>query len=99
MNSVKRKVRVKEKPIGKDELCDFCGGKLSSKVTDIELKRRGRWVIIEDVPAEVCSRCGEKYLSAEVAEKIDRLLQGKPHVEKTITVPVMRWGAAAGIRE
>jgi len=92
----------KSKPLPKrekDMFCDFCGGRLFPKTTEIELKRGDRWVIIEGVPAEVCSHCGEKYFSSEVAKKIDLILKGNPPVEKTITVPVVKWDAVVELEE
>jgi len=76
------------------ELCDYCGGTLSPKITNLEFRVKGELIVIEDVPAEVCNRCGEKYLSAETDAGIERLLKEKPKVQKTITVPVFRWAAA-----
>jgi len=77
------------------EICDYCGGTLMPRTTHIDFRIKGELIMIEDVPAEVCNRCGEKYLSAEVDAEIERLLKSKPTAEKTITVPVFKWMAAA----
>lgn len=75
--------------------CDSCSGTLISRTTHIDFRVKGELIMIEDVPAEVCNRCGEKYLSAEVDAGIESLLKSKPAAEKTITVPVFKWMAVA----
>jgi YgiT-type zinc finger domain-containing protein len=83
--------RQKEKS---GEICDFCGGTLYPKTVNLEFRVKGELIVIEGVPAEVCNRCGEKYLSAEVDASVERLLKNKPKAEKTIAVPVFKWIAA-----
>jgi len=56
----------------------------------VEQRWKVRLFTIEDVPAEVCTQCGEIYLSAPVLEKIDVLLEKGEPVEREIVVPVMR---------
>jgi len=75
------------------ELCDFCGGTLYSKTVPLEFRIKGELIVIEDVPAEVCNRCGQKYLSAQTDAGIEQLFKTKPHADKTITVPVFQWTA------
>lgn len=77
------------------ETCDYCGGTLIPRTTQIDFRVKGELIMIEDVPAEVCNRCGEKYLSAEVDAGIEELLRRNPTADKTITVPVFKWMAAA----
>jgi YgiT-type zinc finger domain-containing protein len=83
---MKKKIRDKKK----NELCDFCGGTLHPKTVNTEFWVKGDLVLIEDVPAEVCQVCGEKYFSAETHSGIERLLKSKPKAEKTMTVPVYK---------
>lgn len=74
---------------GKD-LCDLCGGELEHKKVNLELHIRKELLICEDLPAEVCNQCGEKYFSAEVSEKIDQFLKKyrKEKPGRYIPVPV-----------
>lgn len=66
--------------------CHVCGSTESkseqvSEVFDIS----GRRVLVEDIPAEVCTRCGEATFSRETTERIRRMVhgEGKPvRVEK-----------------
>lgn len=77
------------------EVCDYCGGILYPQMTNLEFRVNGRLIVIEDAPAEVCNRCGEKYLSAKVDASIERLLKSKPKAQRTIAVPVFKWNAMA----
>lgn len=55
--------------------CHVCGGSAAksgfvSEVLTIEDRR----VLVENIPAQVCERCGEATFSRETAEKIRRLV-------------------------
>ncbi len=89
---MKKKIASKQRP---KETCDYCGGTLIPRTTHVEFRVKGELIMIEEVPAEVCNRCGEKYLSAEVDAGIEHLLKSKPTAEKTLTVPVFKWMAVA----
>ena len=74
--------------------CYQCKGNVEERITTLEQRWKGKLFIIEDVPAEVCTQCGEIYLSAPVLEKIDSLLEAGEPVEREITVPVMKFKVA-----
>lgn len=75
--------------------CYFCiKGKLKKEKVDIV-----RWwgkdlVALNDVPALVCQRCGERYFDAKVSQKIEErieeTLRRKASVQK-IDVPVVQF--------
>jgi YgiT-type zinc finger domain-containing protein len=74
--------------------CVFCGGKVESqKVTFIY--DDGSYFFIENVPAEVCVRCGEKTYSPKVTDELIRLAQKKLKPAKTIQVPVFDYAGQA----
>jgi YgiT-type zinc finger domain-containing protein len=58
--------------------CFFCNGKIESiTVGNFDYRLEGRLYVIKDVPAGLCDQCGEKYVSAEVAEKINKLIEAQ----------------------
>lgn len=68
-----------------------------------DLVRSAFWVgeglvVIEDIPAFVCDRCGERFFDDETAMRLD-LMRGRgfpaSHVVHTMTVPVFHFEAAA----
>jgi YgiT-type zinc finger domain-containing protein len=67
--------RAKNASRRSQDLCDFCGGQLTPKVVDLDVRIKGELLVCEGLPADVCSQCGEKYFSAAVSEKIDRFLE------------------------
>lgn len=72
--------------------CYFCGGKTKIKKIDVDFRWGDRLFVIQKVPVEVCTKCGERYYSAKVSHKIDSIVQRglkkekKP--KKVIAVPV-----------
>jgi YgiT-type zinc finger domain-containing protein len=74
------------------EICETCGG--SSIVDkDVELYRHrdNKRYLFEHVPAGVCSDCGARYFTANVAKMMEEKLrrsQGR-RARKTVTIPIL----------
>jgi YgiT-type zinc finger domain-containing protein len=70
------------------ETCYFCKkGILEDKKVTVDFRWGSKLTVIEEVPAKVCNECGEKYYSAEVSRKMEKIArEGK--VEKVIEVPL-----------
>ena len=51
--------------------CTFCGGEVEERRIEYDYRRKGRLLIISNVPAGVCRQCGEKYFASDVAKKMD----------------------------
>ncbi len=49
-----------------------------------------RVYLIEDVPAYVCTQCGEIILSEEIAEKIQRMVWRNEEPQRIEAVPVYK---------
>jgi len=74
------------------EICFFCKGSLEEKKITLDLRIEGKLMVIENVPAQVCSQCGETVLTPETGEKVEKLVKASLHSKKkfrTIAVPVM----------
>ena len=52
-------------------MCEFCGGTTAKKNVKKQHWLKGNLYIVENVEAEVCSQCGEKYFHAKTLEKTD----------------------------
>ncbi len=78
------------------DFCEYCNSPLSdvTKLVNVYRLRKKQHVIFEQVPAQVCSRCGERYFSAEVAREMDRLMQS-PTASQTVNVPLISWPIAS----
>ncbi len=75
-------------------ICEFCGGKtVSKKVSKIHWFQ-GKLYIVDDVQAEVCRECGERYYHATTLDAIDRLLElGNAVVKQQLQVPIIEMPA------
>jgi YgiT-type zinc finger domain-containing protein len=70
-------------------ICEFCGGKTTKKRVRKQHWLHGRLYIIENVEAEVCNECGERYFHAKTLDAIDRFLEGKHEVKENLHVEVV----------
>jgi HTH-type transcriptional regulator / antitoxin MqsA len=48
----------------------------------------GRRMLVEQIPAQVCERCGEATFSREITEKIRRLVHGAGQPVRTVPLEV-----------
>mgnify|MGYP005837390509 CR=1 FL=1 len=78
------------------ELCDLCGGVLRAKVIEMEFIKDGERILCENIPADVCAQCGEKYLSDKVMEGIEKFLERRhqEHPKRYISIPVYEFKVA-----
>ena len=70
-------------------ICEFCGGETLKKKVKRQHWLRGRLYILENVDAEVCSECGERYFHATTLDEIDRLLETEHEVKDEMLVEVV----------
>jgi YgiT-type zinc finger domain-containing protein len=73
--------------------CVLCrNGTLMPGTADKVLSRAGVTVVVQDVPAEICDNCGEKYFSEDVTRHLLRL--AREAVAAGVVVDVRRYVAA-----
>ena len=54
--------------------CEFCGGETAIRSIRKQHWLKGKLYIVENVEAEVCRECGEKYFHATTLDAVDRFL-------------------------
>lgn len=69
--------------------CEFCGGETTPRKVRKHHWHEGRLYIVENVEAEVCRECGERYYHARVLDDIDALIQREHEVKQVISVEVL----------
>lgn len=69
--------------------CEFCGGQTVKKKVKKQHWLQGKLYLVENVDAEVCSECGERYFHAKILDEIDNLLETKHDVKNRIEVEVV----------
>jgi YgiT-type zinc finger domain-containing protein len=72
-------------------ICEFCGGNTRKKKVRRQHWLQGKLYIVENVEAEVCTICRERYFQATTLDKIDRYLLAKHKVKERINVEVISW--------
>ena len=74
-------------------LCHVCGAPLRERIIKQDLWVKGRLVVIENVPAGVCTQCGEKVVNATVGCEIANLPSGARILRsaRSLRVPVIRF--------
>ena len=68
--------------------CPFCGGESAKETVTFSYEEEDRYIFIEHVPADVCSRCGEKIYSPEVTDELLRIARKELKPARKIEVPV-----------
>ncbi len=58
--------------------CDLCGGEYKEKRISQSYNRFSKTVVVENIPALVCDRCGDILLSEETVEAIQDALKKEP---------------------
>ncbi|HCX90821.1 MAG: hypothetical protein COZ68_06675 [Deltaproteobacteria bacterium CG_4_8_14_3_um_filter_43_13] len=73
--------------------CEICGTRMQEKLIKQDFWIRGDLIVVEDVPAGVCPRCGEKVVKADVGRLIAKLIENSERIAKSprISVPAIKF--------
>ena len=69
-----------------------CDGEYEEKLIFHTVRHHGEIIVIENVPAEVCSVCGDILFSPDTVRQIERLLQRRQAT--TRVAPVYEFASA-----
>ncbi len=69
--------------------CEFCSGKTRKKKVKRQHWLQDRLYIVENVPAEVCPDCGERYFRAATLDEIDQYISAEHKVKEHLDVEVV----------
>jgi YgiT-type zinc finger domain-containing protein len=76
------------------EVCALCcEGHLKAKRGREYFRHGEALIIIEDVPAWECNKCGERYHHARVYKRMRQIAVGSARLTKHVRVPVARYRA------
>jgi YgiT-type zinc finger domain-containing protein len=70
-------------------ICEFCDGQTVKRKVRKQHWLEGRLYLVENVEAEVCSECGERYFHATVLDRIDAMLKAEHSVKERLSVEVV----------
>jgi YgiT-type zinc finger domain-containing protein len=69
--------------------CEFCDGETATHRVRKQHWHKGKLYIVENVEAEVCEGCGERYFHAAVLDRIDAMIEGEHQVKEVLSVEVL----------
>ncbi len=69
--------------------CEFCNSETKPKKVRKQHWLKGKLYIIENVDAEICIECGERYFHASTLDRIDNMIICKHDVKEELTVQVL----------
>ena len=73
-------------------ICSVCASQESREdLVEEVFQFDGKYVLVDHIPATVCSRCGEETFSRETTEKIRRLVHGRTKPKKSIALEVFEF--------
>ena len=72
--------------------CLVCGAEESrAEFVDEVFQVDGKYVLIDHVPASVCTRCGEETFSRETTEKVRLLIHGQAKPVRSVALEVFEY--------
>lgn len=69
--------------------CTYCGGEVMEKFERIDYRYHGQLFIIENVPVGVCNQCGERFLTSEIAKRLEQAAAKADKPLKTVAIPII----------
>jgi YgiT-type zinc finger domain-containing protein len=76
------------------EVCEFCEGPVECRRMQARFHFKGETIYVENVPAWVCSRCGEQYFDAPVYKRLEDIARHRGHIQKNICFPLAEYDMA-----
>lgn len=74
-----------------NDLCEFCEGNVERRVTRTKFHFKGQTIYVDNVPAWVCVKCGEKYYDAPVYKRLEEIARRREHIKKTVCFPLAEY--------
>ncbi|MBI1821800.1 MAG: YgiT-type zinc finger protein [Nitrospirae bacterium] len=66
--------KERKKVMSKERICPECKGIIKPGKTELVYELSGIKITIKNVSADVCSKCGQSFISGRVAEDVNRLV-------------------------
>ena len=72
--------------------CSVCASQeCREEFVDEVFRFDGKYVLVDHIPANVCTRCGEETFSRETTEKIRLLVHGAARPKKSLALEVFEF--------
>ena len=70
------------------EACEGCEGVVEPRHIRARFHYKGTTIYVDNVPAWVCTRCGEQYFDAPVYKQMERIAQQRERIQRIISFPL-----------
>jgi len=74
--------------------CFYCNGQLEEQLTTFVYEDDSQFWVVRNVPAFVCTQCGEKEYSQATTRRVLTLLKQPPRPREILHVPAYELAAA-----
>ena len=73
--------------------CEVCNTPMKERLINQDFWIQGNLIVVEDVPAGVCPKCGEKVVKADVGRSILKLIEKSDRIARApkISVPKIKF--------
>lgn len=78
----------------KKDSCEFCEGEVEQNIVRARFSFRGETIYINNVPAWVCVKCGERYFDAPVYKHLEEIAKHRGSITKTLSFPLAEYDMA-----
>jgi YgiT-type zinc finger domain-containing protein len=68
--------------------CPFCKGNVEVRRVEHLHRWNGQLFLLRNVPAEVCTQCGEVFFSPEALQAMDKVVDSPHKPQEHVSVPV-----------
>lgn len=55
--------------------CHYCGGEMKKGKTTYTINKKGYHLLLDRIPAWICSQCGEVYFEGEEVDAIQKVVE------------------------
>lgn len=73
--------------------CRLCKGSMTKGTATVTVEFGFGVVVVRQVPATVCSQCGEEWLDDATSQKVEEIVNAARH--KHVTVEIAEWSHVA----
>jgi YgiT-type zinc finger domain-containing protein len=80
------------------EQCAYCGNKsFETNYIPYLYQHQGNYLLVPDMPTQVCTQCGMEYFSGPDLERVERhffaIQRQEEQPDRVVTIPVKRYAA------
>ena len=80
---------------GEIDMCTFCGGSLAKSTTEYIEKQGNFIIVVQNVPCDKCTQCGESYFTTATVERLEAILKSVQIVTGALAVMVLDYAGNA----